>query len=680
MAKCPNQGLDSLIDTAPLRCKNMSMGKVRPNRGQNSGQNSGQISVLAALMIGTTFFLFLAFVINTGMVVHAKINLQNAADVAAYAGASTQARQLNQIGVLNYELRRQYKKFIFRYNVLGTLAATQASGSGPVAWGPGPARNQGVPAVCVTFRSDDNYCQLSTLPRISSPSPSFLDAIGQALKNVLDQIEQLRQQNCAQIGNTNLALLYLWLYKTEPETSSLLAGGGSGSPEDIRIFQTLSDLTRGLGLVPKNILLKKRIDSLAGFVNYPGANGLTLAKTQELEGGGDSFARERPIQAFYSAYNTLGPKVFDTDSIVMDELLPSSPMLKLKTVYGEFDAYATQQEIVGSGCEQHWVNLPVKGRTLPLGVSKEPSPLVYYAVRLKARARVLLSPFGDIEMTAYSAAKPFGSRIGPDTTPEDWVRPATPGFLPHSSNGANQSLGKVPNLAVVAPNEGVGRGKGWDSSDIYNAARTALTQNAPGQPSGGTLTTTVVEKVMRAAMAPNPSEKGRYLIPADFRTQNFTKNESFDFFGSDGGKYAFYAPLKDKETPGGDPRQEVEDALSSVVLPPGMSGAATLLNNGLFQYFGRLRSPQGGDEEESFSFARVSDPLHLPTGEKVQLGSALMTDADSLRSSWGGAALGPERTSGRIGYSVKLVSFQHLRNQGLSIDPETETVIDFIQH
>ncbi len=35
-----------------------------------------------------TFFLFIAFVLNTGMLVNAKINLQNAADLAAYAGAA----------------------------------------------------------------------------------------------------------------------------------------------------------------------------------------------------------------------------------------------------------------------------------------------------------------------------------------------------------------------------------------------------------------------------------------------------------------------------------------------------------------------------------------------------------------------------------------------------------------
>ena len=43
-------------------------------------------------------------------------------DMAAYAGAAVQARQLNQISYLNYEMRRAYKKFLFRYYVLGNVA------------------------------------------------------------------------------------------------------------------------------------------------------------------------------------------------------------------------------------------------------------------------------------------------------------------------------------------------------------------------------------------------------------------------------------------------------------------------------------------------------------------------------------------------------------------------------
>src|SRR5918998_775691 len=82
---------------------------------------SGQISVMVGVMM-MTFILFFAFVINTGMLVNAKINLQNAADLAAYAGAAVQARQLTYISYLNYEMRRQWKKFLFRIYVIGNMA------------------------------------------------------------------------------------------------------------------------------------------------------------------------------------------------------------------------------------------------------------------------------------------------------------------------------------------------------------------------------------------------------------------------------------------------------------------------------------------------------------------------------------------------------------------------------
>src|SRR6478736_3912972 len=81
----------------------------------------GQASIMIGMMM-LTFMLFFAFVVNTGVLVNAKINLQNAADMAAYAGAAVQARQLTQISYLNYEMRRQYKKFLFRYYVMGNMA------------------------------------------------------------------------------------------------------------------------------------------------------------------------------------------------------------------------------------------------------------------------------------------------------------------------------------------------------------------------------------------------------------------------------------------------------------------------------------------------------------------------------------------------------------------------------
>src|SRR3954447_2975848 len=98
---------------ASLAKLSIQMGSSRRKGLSQTKSEKGQISVMIGVMM-MTFILFFAFVVNTGMLVNAKINLQNAADLAAYAGAAVQARQLTQISYLNYEMRRQWKKFLFR--------------------------------------------------------------------------------------------------------------------------------------------------------------------------------------------------------------------------------------------------------------------------------------------------------------------------------------------------------------------------------------------------------------------------------------------------------------------------------------------------------------------------------------------------------------------------------------
>jgi len=656
----------------------------------------GQISILAALMIGTTFFLLLAFVVNTGMVVHAKINLQNAADVAAYAGAATQARQMNHIGILNYELRRQYKKFLYRYAVFGSAGAmTNRPPGGPVQWGPRGTHN--VPAVCIVYDPRDNYCQRELVPEISVAGyGGVLDSIGQAAQQIYERIEELRKANCTQLGLSNSIVLFLWLYNTEPEDSSVIrAIAGGNDSTNSTIVNTLKTVARGMGLIPKNMLLKKRIDSLVEFVNYPAQTNVDLTRYEALAAGGDFFARERTLQAFQSAHQTLGPQVFDETKTFLDELLPPAgqPLLDLETVYGEFDTYAVQLEMDEAsnpkGCRHKYLHIPIKGKSLPLGVYKKKNDRnVYYAVRLRSQARVLFSPFGDLEMTAYSAAKPFGSRIGPQSISEEsFVRGGSPGgsFL-QSSLSTGNPLGKVPNLPVARGegNSSPASGKGFDDVKVFTAFDSTGVDS-----SNGTITPESFASAQSAAMAPHQAERGLYLIPADIEGSQGNsfdeQKEYFRYFGSSA-RTTFYAPLKTREAQGQalDPRQEIDDVIQAIPIPPALGPSRELIRRGMASYFGKLRNstPQGTDELETYHFAKVSNPLKTQNGQAVQIkgGDFLMNRAEDLRSSWGGVDLAPNRTNGRIGYSVKFISFKSLKNQGLFIDDTTETVLDLIQH
>jgi len=75
---------------------------------------SGQVAIFV-LMIFSLLFMFFGMAINIGMLVHHKINLQNAADMAALSAAAEQARILNMMGWKNYELRKNFKDFVYTY-------------------------------------------------------------------------------------------------------------------------------------------------------------------------------------------------------------------------------------------------------------------------------------------------------------------------------------------------------------------------------------------------------------------------------------------------------------------------------------------------------------------------------------------------------------------------------------
>ncbi len=79
----------------------------------------GQIAIFVAFIF-QVLFVFFAMIINVGLLIHHKINLQNSVDLAAYYGAMKQAESLNVIAHINYQMRQSFKLLMFRYRELGT--------------------------------------------------------------------------------------------------------------------------------------------------------------------------------------------------------------------------------------------------------------------------------------------------------------------------------------------------------------------------------------------------------------------------------------------------------------------------------------------------------------------------------------------------------------------------------
>lgn len=632
----------------------------------------GQVTVMIAILMVTLLFM-LAFTVNVGMLVHAKINLQNAADLAAYAGASTQARQLNTISYLNYEMRRQYKKFLFRNYILGNMAQPtfprSPSGTATYQFRPREgATPYNAPIVCITFQAQDNPCQVQVLRPISIPEANPLDQISQVLTTQLRAIENARRASCTNIGTLNESLVVYWLYNTDPDLNEVATRleGVSGNARSV--LTTLRGLGRGVGLVPKLFMLNQRIRNLGDYVNLPAVSGMQYNAVSTLMGQADAPKHERIIQAYLSAYHTLGEHLFDADSIEMTELM-QTPQLRLQEQRVEFEVYPVSLKQNPSGPEGNCTQFPVPYavRNLPVGVYKDPRFLTYYALRLTAKARLLFNPFGgELEMTAYSAAQPFGSRIGPKTDADMFSvalnSPVEGCNLSSTLRGADRNVARCVNRVPAVNLLEAGGPVAWQSANTLGTLYQALTSGGPAASASDPINLDSVRRAMRTAMAPTPWELGKYNIPggADRFVEYFSASDQM----------TLWAPLYE-----GNNQSAIEDLGQEFLQqlretqPENMSAAdktamAEAFAAGFRQYITRLQSGAGESEfpgapGENVKFYRMANPFTGVTG-----GDLFVTDTNRTKSSWNDVHNEEFKATGRAGYSVKFVAMRNLASPG----------------
>lgn len=684
----------------------------------------GQASILFALM-ATTLILFFSFVIHTGLLVNAKINLQNAADLAAYAGASVQARQLNHISYLNYEMRRTLKKFLFKYYVVGNMAQQshpQSGMTGKRRWSPdnNPNNDYQVPAVCLKANEGDNYCWAPTLPKIAAPS-GFNDIINNAAKEVLAQLEKIRANSCKSIGTRNLQVLLLWLFNTDPELIRIeqlirSKAGANGSNDDQA--KQLADMLKivkvagqGLGLLPKEILLSMRIKTLASYVNESGKTNVNLSRLNQLLMGRDTAKRERTIQAYLSAYYTLGEHAFpDSESIIMDEILPpgSEPLLNLDEIQIAFDTYAINLGFknpngTNNDCQddvapdqdnpKDCIACPTPitvNAGVPVGVYKNQNTETYYAIKLSAPVSLLFSPVSGLTLSAYSAAKPYGSRIGPKLDAKNYTwEVSNPKFCDPFAPGTNAGLlfpcqKKIPNMPIRADDsDNPGSGVGFDNNEMIAMTYSSLMGNNPSAMQNVSAET--FARGLFAAQYPSPWESGKYNIPVNDTATPSSSNvkrlediwaEHFD----QNGVYAFWAPVISPEATGTTDltaaMKEYLDELEQSGIQAGASARTfdpafkESLVEGMTEYSELLRQGKGEDGE-GFHIVRLRDPFNYPaeTGNRTIVehnnpNLALPIDPKLVKTSWNGVKHEAWQKLGRNGYSVKYVSFRQLASEG----------------
>lgn len=419
----------------------------------------------------------LAFIINVGLFVKAKINLQNAVDAAAFSGAATQARQLTNIAYVNWEMRNTYKEWMFKYYVLGQMALTKGgnrlsdanlAGAGNVSFllkGTPVAGNTStggfgfdrynVPSICVHNNSSTDICPIYALPGIPRFPAIGVAGISEIHEAFVNKLVEEKGENCSARTQINFLASMSWAYS-------------SGTKE---IPGAPLIATNKVGAWPESLELAMRMRNLEMVVNRPPVADMNYNNLSNLSGIGQDFSlNERPLKAFMSAFRNLGggkykdvlgkagagaDEAFDelSASFKMTELPPTPYEAPANSVSGFL--IPTNFEYPGSqgvkALSKHYLDLqavplnlatmfttfattrnefepnvdseascfvsksamPVPGYIL--GFVKNPEVLTYYAVKGEARFTGLFFPNtqGSFKLTAYAAAKPFGGRIGP---------------------------------------------------------------------------------------------------------------------------------------------------------------------------------------------------------------------------------------------------------------------------
>lgn len=417
--------------------------------------DGGQLTIFFAVTL-LIVITILAFVINIGLFVKAKINLQNAVDAAAYSGASVQARQLSRIGYLNWEMRNIYKEWMLKYYVLGNLNIEhQDLGGGIANFRAIPYQNNtdrfNFPSICIHYggvgADVPNLCRLASVPGVPRFAGGAPTGVEESFEELINVIISEKNLDCANRSELNYLAANLWAYGLPDanNASAIFSDSPQLAPNRKGAFPAALELAVRI----RNLEHQVNLPPNSGICAFPGrAAGNCLSDISQTAATA-SVAQERTSKAFYSAYRNLGND-FDRelkDSFTLTELAPTVVIdpanealsnsliptgkrekyyldlqlmsVNLVTFYTAFvstesNATLNSGENVATvgDCQASKVGLPVPG--YPLGFYKNPDVMTYYSVKGEAFFEGLFNPFNDrIKLTAYATAKPFGGRIGP---------------------------------------------------------------------------------------------------------------------------------------------------------------------------------------------------------------------------------------------------------------------------
>ncbi|MGZ3773560.1 MAG: TadE/TadG family type IV pilus assembly protein [Pseudobdellovibrionaceae bacterium] len=405
---------------------------------QNFRNRKGQIAIFIALAF-QILFLFFAMVINVGLLVHHKINLQNSVDLAAYYGAMRQAENMNAIAHINYQIRQSWKLLAWRYRMLGsagewdpncqpfnkdTRSITGSTDDVVAATGT-CSDYQEAPSFCITYipfkpmPPDENTCKkMSSMSGTklwkAPPIIAGFQGFSHTIHNTSEALRLSALARCRYFGSYNYFMLGKFVVAFNMDQSDRMGAIASisramSSKKDDFYDIDGQSVRSGIEQTLNNNLTSANRSS----VKLDVFNSLGSDSCNAQNVGSDQPAKWlAPVRIF--------PGFGYMDTYCRDEEAQSGVEPIAKELSNSGDSFPThvndgglKDQIMELSKFVGYINDPNSNYNFSMGVEKNPWCMAYVGVSATATPKIPFSPFGSITLKARAFYKPFGGRIGP---------------------------------------------------------------------------------------------------------------------------------------------------------------------------------------------------------------------------------------------------------------------------
>lgn len=412
----------------------------------------GQVAIFIALIF-QVLFLFFAMIINVGLLVHHKINLQNSVDLAAYYGAMKQAEMMNAVGHVNYQIRQSWKLLSWRYRQLGTAGDYQIHPykkpekkiiddyeGVPVGLSTAEQDYYNYPAFCITYApfnpmpsATESTCKYQSTQRtiqLFKPPPviaGFLN-INTAIHDATTRALNEATDRCRYVGQFNYMILarFIAAYSIDQgerkQLINMLSRGLSEKPDD---FRDISGELVSEGLIKtfRNNLTEANKNSIKDdqikIINGLGQNDCNAVGVGEKEPA--KWLSEVKVQPAYAYmdFHCEGNGSNNPRVEMKPQEMGNKPENMPENINELRDDITYLSQFVQS------LDAPYNAS---VGVEKNPWCMAYVGVSAETKPSIPFAPLGGVTLKARGFAKPFGGKIGP------WYYSQWP-------RGSNQSSG-----------------------------------------------------------------------------------------------------------------------------------------------------------------------------------------------------------------------------------------------